>query len=80
MERVSGEFAQGYTKAIKDMQEEFLGINRNLYHHNKRFSHKLNERAFNLFLEHRDNFRENRGGFIRFNPQKNDLEYFERRS
>lgn len=78
MERLSGEFNRGYTKAIKDIEDVFCYVQEDLTRRKKRFNYKLIVRLLELFLRHRENFRENRDGFIKWNTKLNNLEFFER--
>lgn len=78
MDRLSGDFIRGYTKAIQDIEDVFVYVNYELVtYHKKRFNFKLIIRLLELFLKHRENFRENGKGFIRWNKKLNNLEYFE---
>lgn len=76
MERLSGDFNRGYTKAIQDMETVFNYVQNDLSSRKKKFNFKLIIRLLQLFLKYRENFRENGSGFIRWNLQMNDLEYY----
>lgn len=76
MERLSGDFVRGYTKAIKDIEDVFVCVQDDLSVHKKRFDFKLIIRVLELVLRHRENFRENQDGFIRWNTKENNLEFF----
>lgn len=76
MEKLSGDFIRGYTKAIKDLEDVVVQAQDDLTHCKKRLNYKLCIRLIKLFLEHRENFRENLDGFIRWNSQLNDFEFF----
>ena len=76
MERLSGEFNRGYTKAIQDMEDAFEVVQNDLNSRNKRLNFKLAFRIIDLFLKNRENFREDRSGFIRWNTKLNDLEFY----
>lgn len=76
MERLSGDYNRGYTKAIKDIEDVFVYVQEDLTMHKKRFNFKLIVRLLELFLNNRENFRENRDGFIRWNTKENNLEFF----
>ena len=78
MEYLSGDFIRGYTKAIQDIEDVFVYVQKDLTQHKKRFNFKLIIRLLELFLRYRENFRENRDGFIRWNTKLNNLEFFER--
>lgn len=41
LERLSGDYIRGYTKAIQDMQEVFTYIQPDLKHHHKNLNGKL---------------------------------------
>lgn len=77
MERLSGDFIRGYTKAIQDIEDVFVYVQEDLNSRRKRFNFELIIRLLELFLKHRENFRENGKGFIRWNKKLNNLEYFE---
>ena len=76
MERLSGDFNRGYTKAIQDIEDVFVYVQDDLNCHNKRLNFKLAIRILELFLRHRENFRESRNGFIRWNTKRQELEFF----
>lgn len=77
-ERLSGDFNRGYTKAIQDIIKIFNYIQPDLAHHHKKLIPKLSMKLLNVILQERDKLRENWGedGFIRYNGQKEDFEYF----
>lgn len=77
MDRLSGDFIRGYTKAIQDIEDVFVYVQEDLNSRRKHFNFKLIIRLLELFLKHRENFRENGKGFIRWNKKLNNLEYFE---
>ena len=76
MERLSGDYIRGYTKAIQDITEIFEYIQEDLNHHKKRFSGKIALDLLKVILENREAIRERRKGFIRWNGQKEGFEYF----
>jgi len=76
VERLSGDFNRGYTKAIQDMEDVFVQVQQDLNGHKKRFNFNLIIRTVELFLKNRENFRENRDGFIRWNTTLNNLEFY----
>ncbi len=78
MERLSGDYNRGYTKAIMDVTKVFEYVARDLSHHKMRLTNKLALRLFQVILENREAIREQRDGFIRWNTRKKDLEYFTR--
>ena len=51
-------------------------VNNDLSSRKKRFNFKLIIRLLELFLKNRENFRENRNGFIRWNTKINNLEFY----
>lgn len=77
MERLSGEYNRGYTKAIQDIQEVFIYIQSDLKHHHKALTAKMSERLLKCCLENRERLRESINGFIRYNGQKQDFEFYE---
>lgn len=77
MEWLSGDFNRGYTKAIRDIEDAFVYVQGDLTMHRKRFNFKLIVRLLELFLNNRENFRENRDGFIRWNTKEGSLEFFD---
>ncbi len=76
MERLSGDYVKGYTKAIQDIAEIFEYVQGDLNLHNKRWSEKLIMQLFTVILENREKIREKLDGFIRFNTKLNKFEYF----
>lgn len=70
--------SEGYRKAIMDIMEVFNYIIPDLKHYRISFTPKLQTRLLQVCLENRQNMRENldKRGFIRWNPQKNDFEWF----
>lgn len=76
LQRLSGEYIRGYTKAIIDIEKVLKNVQNNLVSHRKRLNFKVAMQTLKLFLENRKNFRENCDGFIRWNVQKNELEQF----
>ena len=76
MERLSGDFIRGYTKAIQDIIEVFEYIEDDLKFHKKRFTNKIALQLLGAILENRECLRENCDGFIRFNHSKNCFEWF----
>lgn len=76
MDRLSGDFNRGYTKAIQDITEVFTYVQDDLLYHKKRLNFKLAIEILKLCLHNRESIRENRSGFIRWNTQKQGLEFF----
>ena len=76
IERLSGDYIRGYTKAVQDIIEIFEYIQEDLNAHKKRFSNKIALQLLQTILENREAIREQRKGFIRWNYQKNGFEFF----
>lgn len=78
IDRLSGEYIRGYTKAIMDLQEVFDYVQPDLRWHHKNMNASLSKKLLKCCLENRENLRErNSQGFIRFNKQKQDFEWYE---
>ena len=75
LERLSGDYIRGYTKAIQDMQEVFTYIQPDLKHHHKNLNGKLSLALLACCLSNREKLRERRDGFIRFNGQSKEFEW-----
>ena len=73
-ERLSGDFNNGYTKAIQDMQHIFSYVNADLHSHKKTMSYKLAQDLLACCLTNREALRENREMFIRWNNTKKEFE------
>lgn len=79
IERLSGEYNRGYTKAIQDIIEIFEYVNNELTFRKKRMNYKLAMQLLKTILSERQNIRDRIGdGFIRWSIQKQDFEYFQR--
>ena len=76
IEKLSGEFIRGYTKAIQDISEVFDYVNNDLKYHKKRLNDKLAKELLKCILENRENIREDKNGFIRWNCVTNKFEWF----
>lgn len=76
IERLSGDYNRGYTKAITDIQEIFEYVKPDLKHHHKGMSFKIADDLLKTILENRMNIRDNMNGFIRWNGNENTFEYF----
>lgn len=74
--KLSGDFNKGYTKAIQDVIEIFEYIQPDLKHHHKNLNGKLSLMLLKCCLEHREKLRDKWNGFIRFNHQKQNFEWF----
>ena len=82
VERLSGDYIRGYTKALLDFREIIRYVNCDLSYHKKRWNYTLFNKLLDCCIENRENLRETQSGlsdgFIRWNQNKNDFEYFER--
>lgn len=78
IEKLSGDYIRGYTKAIMDMLEIFDYVNNGLKHHKKRLNDKLAKELLQCVLTNREKIREDRDGFIRWNCVENKFEWFKR--
>lgn len=74
--RLSGEYNNGYRKAIMDVMEVFSYIEPDLRHHRKGMTFKMAQKLLKCILENREKVRDDWRGFIRFDGQKNDFEWF----
>lgn len=63
--RLSREYNEGYTKAIKDIIEVFEDVNYDLKIHKTKMNYSWIEKILRCCLENRDKLRDNRNGFIR---------------
>lgn len=82
MERLSGDYIRGYTRAILDVIEIFEYIQDDLKVHGKRMNGKLTLQLLKVILNEREKIRESNmnadGGFVRFNGKLNNFEYFKK--
>lgn len=77
MDRLSGDWNHGYTRAIQDIIEIFDYIKPDLEHHHKMFTGKVAKELLQFILKERANIRDHiGGGFVRYNGQKQDFEYY----
>ncbi len=77
MERLSGDYIRGYTKAIQDIIEIFDYIQSDLKYHHKNITAKTSQALLQCCLKNRGNLRDKIGnGFIRYNNKKQKFEYF----
>ena len=60
IEKLSGDFIRGYTKAIQDISEVFDYVNNDLKCHKKRLNDKLAKELLKCILENRENIREDK--------------------
>ncbi len=88
MERLSGDYIKGYTKAVQDTIEVFEYIQPDLKYHRKNLNGKLSLMLLKAILKHREEIQERKAisgwdykkeGFIRWNKLKNDFEWFSRK-
>lgn len=79
IEKLSGEYIRGYTKAIQDTREVFDYIIPDLKHHRKNLNAKLALRLLQIILEHREKVRDRWNGFIRYNGKLEDFEWYDTR-
>ena len=75
-ERLSGDYNRGYTQAIQDIAEIFEYIDSALLYHHKRLNMKLARKLLKTILIHREKIRDRWNGFIRWNAQTEDFEYY----
>lgn len=85
IERLSGDYIRGYTKAIQDISEIFEYIRTDLKFHHKNLNGKLSIMLLKTILENRERIRERiknakgdrkHEGFIRWNCNKKEFEWF----
>lgn len=77
MDRLSGDYNRGYTKAIMDIKEVFNYIQPDLLWHKKRLTPKLAVELINCCLDNRERLRESVRGFIRWNSRTQEFEFYE---
>ena len=58
MDRVSGDFVRGYTKAIRDVTRELECVNAQLIDHRMRMNYSWVKKTLDYFLKNRAYFRE----------------------
>lgn len=76
IEKLSGDYNRGYTKAIQDVTEVFKYVIPDLKHHHINFNAKNSMRLLQIILENRERLRDDWNGFIRYNGIKKDFEWF----
>lgn len=76
MDRLSGDYNRGYTKAIQDIAKVVKYIQEDLTFHKKRLTPKLTEELLDCCLHNRERLRESVNGFIRYNS-KGYFEFYE---
>ena len=78
IEKLSGDYIRGYTKAIMDISEIFDYVSNDLKHHKKKLNDNLIKELLQCVLTNREKIRENKEGFIRWNCVKNKFEWFKK--
>lgn len=85
IERLSGDYIRGYTKAIQDISEIFEYIQTDLKFYHRNLNGKLSIMLLKTILESRERIRERiknssgdrkHEGFIRWNCNKKEFEWF----
>ena len=76
MEKLSGDYNRGYTKAIQDLQEVFRYVKADLDYHHIRFTHKIATKLLQCCLENREQLRDEWNGFIRYNSNTGEFEFY----
>ena len=76
IERLSGDYIRGYTKAIQDVTKVFEYIIPDLNYHHMNLNAKRSLRLLQIILEHREKIRDGWNGFIRYNGKLKDFEYY----
>lgn len=79
-DKLSRDFNRGYTRAIQDIQEVFTYIQPDLKYHHKNLNGKLSLSLLQCCLKNRERIREKRTGFIRYNGQKKEFEWFDKKN
>lgn len=79
MERIQWGYSDGYRQALLDVAEALDGVFDGMAHFHKRMTQKYAAKFMKCMIDNRMNLRERRDhGFIRYNGQKDDFEYFDR--
>lgn len=87
IERLSGDYIRGYTKAVLDITEIFEYIQSDLKFHHKNMNGKLSIMLLKTILKNREEIRERiwdsagdrkKEGFVRWNHIKKDFEWFKK--
>lgn len=78
MDRLSGDFNKGYTHAIMDVCKIFNNVQSDLTHHHKSMTYNVAMKLLACILKNRERIRESKSGFIRYNGQKDDFEFYDR--
>lgn len=76
-QRLDGSYIRGYTRAIMDLQEVFLAVEREMRMRRRgalpfRQIHEI----LGVALENREGIREKDGGFVRWNAAKKNFEFY----
>ena len=79
IERLSGEYIRGYTKAIQDVKAVFEYTHPDLEHHRKKLNYNRVMQLLKVILKNREQIRDNWNGFIRYNRQLDDFEWYDAR-
>ena len=74
--KLSIDYIRGYTKALQDIEALLPTVIDDLKRFHRRLEGKHLYDFFRIIIEHRESLREETGGFIRFNSQKNKLEWY----
>lgn len=78
IEKLSGEY--NYTKALIDIQNIFNYVHSDLRYHRKKWSKNTIDKLLNCCIKEKENIREDKDGFIKYNEQKRDFEFYKRES
>ena len=76
IERLSGDYNRGYTKAIQDVTEIMEYVGADLKSRRKGLTLKLTLQLMGCILENREYIRERRDGFIRWSVVRNCFEWY----
>lgn len=75
LDKLSGDYNRGYTKAIQDIIEIVNYIEPDLAYHKKRLNYKMTKQLLQIILQEREKIRERINDcFIRWNGQKSEFE------
>lgn len=72
---LNGDWIQGYTQAIQDIQAMLPSVSNDLKYHHKQFNARWANEFLSEFLKNRAALREAQG-FLRYNHLLNKIEYF----
>lgn len=76
MERLSGDFNRGYTAALMDVSSLIPVVVAELKRVRRVGNLKYWEAAMALIVEHRAEMRDKRAGFVRWNFERKELEWY----